>query len=125
MDFPPSLKCSWRAVAGPGVQGGTGRAREGVQRPLVPVVGETTKGSSQTFFYVYVAAKLLSLDLLNAGMHPRSKDSFVSNGRPMRQRKRNGRRITLATERLTLTLLPGLAMTQREFRQSEGTAPGS
>lgn len=74
------------------------RGGEGVLRPLVPVVGETTKGSSETFLYVYVVPKLPSLELSNAQMHPGSRDRFVSSGPPVRPGKRNRGRMTLAAE---------------------------
>lgn len=98
-------------VAWPVVQGGTSRGGGGVRRPLVPVVGETTKGSSGTFFYVYVVPKLPSLELSNAQMHPGSRDWFLSSGPPVRPRKRNRGHVTLAAEGLTLTLLLGSTVT--------------
>lgn len=116
-DFPPSLKCSGRAVAWPGVQGGTGRGREGVQRPLLPVVGETTKDSGQTFFYVSVAPKLLF------GFVKCTTAPSGSSG-PSSEAQREKLQTHDTGHRAASTLLLGLAVTQREFRQSEGTIPG-
>lgn len=41
------------------------KGREGAQRPLVPVFGENTKGTSQNIFY-RMLHQSFSLDLLNA-----------------------------------------------------------
>ena len=126
---------SWAPPAGPGsppawlekqlVMGwrarGAGRRREGVPLHLVPIFGKATKGASQNTFYLHVAPKLLSFDLLNASVHPHfARYSFISNHPPVGHRKRNWGQIMLPTERSALVLLLGLTVTQRDSDSLKG-----
>lgn len=94
-----------------------GKPREEVQRPLVPIFAEATKG-------LFECCTKATLDLLNALTNPGfSRYSFISHlPTALCYRKRNCRHITLPTERFTL--LMGLAVAQREFRPFEGTIHG-
>lgn len=88
-----------------------------MQRPLLPVVGETTKCSGQTFFYVSVGPKLL-FEFVKCMTAPSG-----SSG-PSSEALREKLQTHDTGHRAASTLLVGLAVTQREFRRSEETIPG-